>query len=218
MRDCLPPTSFTHTQAHTYTHTHTLMHPPAAIQLQSQGSQTIQKATLHHSLFLYLFPFVSGGVTNKESGLGYKPKASRHACPCSSRKKKLVKTGHTFWGEKPMTGSASKHMSSNKDRVTRPGMHFQAPQAGKVKRSEVEAEGRRGGWLWSVIPDPATHVLEVWPSIRAIPLHLGAGASTGKKVLTGSGRICSPSTRGFEKRRTAGKRNCRASAFKGNQP
>lgn len=104
-----------------------------------------------------------------------------------------------------MTGRASKHTSSNKDCVTRPGMHFQAPQAGKVECSEMEAEGRRGGWLWSVIPDPTTHVLEVWPLIRAIPFHLGAGASTGKKVLPGSGRICSPSTRGFEKHRTTGK-------------
>ena len=89
-------------------------------------------------------------------------------------------------------------MSDNKDRVTSPGMRFQAPQAEKVKSSDLEAERRRGGWLWLVISDPATHVLEVWPSIRAIPFHLGAGASTGKKVLPGSGRICSPSTRGFE--------------------
>lgn len=89
-------------------------------------------------------------------------------------------------------------MSDNKDRVTSPGMRFQAPQAEKVKSSDLEAEGRRGGWLWSVISDPATHVLEVWPWIQVIPFHLGAGASTGKKVLPGSGRICSPSTRGFE--------------------
>ena len=60
MRACLPPPPLhthrhTHTHTHTYTHASTSCHPVA----KSQGSQTIHKATLHHSLFLYLFPFGS---------------------------------------------------------------------------------------------------------------------------------------------------------------